>query len=53
MPTDRVPTAVISVDSRIAATMMAMPIYTGIEVTERSGTASAQETSRARSYVGN
>jgi hypothetical protein len=30
MPTNRVPTAVINVDSRIAAAMMTAPINTGI-----------------------
>jgi len=32
MPTNRVPTAVISVESRIAAAMMAEPINTDTEV---------------------
>ena len=37
MPTNRVPTAVISVDSRIAAAIMAAPINIGIELAVRSG----------------
>jgi hypothetical protein len=37
MPMNLEPTAVISVDSRIAAAIMAAPSNTGIEPPERSG----------------
>jgi len=39
MPTNLDPTTVISVDSKIAAAMMAAPINIGIAVPERSGVA--------------